>query len=79
VRRLASRFGILSDVLQIAAALTPDTKSASSASSALQQQVVNGWTARDLLTIQSYTANDQLAVTKAETVVGAEYRALRWR
>lgn len=50
---------------EIAAALSSEAKNASSASSAPQQQVVNGWIARDLLVIQSYTVNDQLAVTKA--------------
>ncbi len=50
---------------QIAAALSDDTTNAKSASSAPQQQVVNGWTARDLLTVQATTANDQLAMAKA--------------
>ena len=35
----------------IAAALAADATNASSAQSAPQQQVVNGWTARDLLTV----------------------------
>jgi hypothetical protein len=52
---------------QIAAALSDDTTNAKSASSAPQQQVVNGWTARDLLVVQAATANDQLAAAKASS------------
>jgi flagellar basal body-associated protein FliL len=52
---------------QIAAALSDDATNAKSASSAPQQQVVNGWTARDLLVVQAATADDQLAVAKASS------------
>jgi hypothetical protein len=44
---------------EISAALVTDAANAKSSSSAPQQQVVNGWTARDLLEIETKIANDQ--------------------
>jgi hypothetical protein len=44
---------------EIVAALVTDAANAKSSSSAPQQQVVNGWTARDLLEIEANLANDQ--------------------
>jgi flagellar basal body-associated protein FliL len=61
---------------QIAAALSDDTTNAKSASSAPQQQVVNGWTARDLLAVQAATANDQLAVARAGSNASRQIAAL---
>ena len=44
---------------EISTAIVEDSLNAKSSSSAPQQQVVNGWTARDLLEIDAKIANDQ--------------------
>lgn len=44
---------------EISAVLITDAVNAKGSSSAPQQQVVNGWTARDLLEIEARIANDQ--------------------
>jgi hypothetical protein len=44
---------------EISAALVTDAANAKSSNSAPQQQVVNGWTARDLLEIEATIANEQ--------------------
>jgi hypothetical protein len=43
---------------EITAAIVSDAVNAKSSNSAPQQQVVNGWTARDLLEVQSNITND---------------------